>query len=130
MASGNRLLLGNLASDQGRGYGAEMYRGEGGLASAGQYHNALAPFLGPPTKRIDADPQMQFPHEAWFLPGQNRCIPPPRGSDLFGDVCQMPTAEGTNTSGIVLYEFAALIDLLLRETIVQMVMTSEIQMTR
>ena len=55
---------------------------------------------------------------------------PPRGSDLFGDVCQMPTAEGTNTSGIVLYEFAALIDLLLRETIVQMVMTSEIQMTR
>lgn len=48
--------------------GAAPYRGEGGLASGGEYHNALEPFLGPPTKKIDVEPHMSFPHEAWFLP--------------------------------------------------------------
>ena len=32
------------------------------------YTDDLAPFLGPPTKKIDTDPSDQFPHESWFLP--------------------------------------------------------------
>ena len=64
----NGNLLTGLRGDGGRGMGAEPYKGEGGLASGGEYHNALEPFLGPPTKAIDFEPHMQFPHEAWFLP--------------------------------------------------------------
>lgn len=67
-AGNTKPLLSSLQGDGGRGYGAEPYRGEGGLASGGEYHNSLEPFLGPPTKKIDAEPHMRFPHEAWFLP--------------------------------------------------------------
>ena len=55
-----------------------MYRGEGGIASSGDYANALSPFFGPPSKRIDTEPNHSFPHEAWFLPdaysGRNEYI--------------------------------------------------------
>ena len=60
------LLTGLHDTDVGQG--PRLYRGEGGLATAGEYHNALAPFLGPPSKSIDAEPSHGFPHEAWFLP--------------------------------------------------------------
>lgn len=48
--------------------GGQHYRGEGGLATAGPYHDTLEPFFGPPTKAIDDNPSSHFPHEAWFLP--------------------------------------------------------------
>ena len=74
-------LMSNLIGSGGRD-GPDRYRGEGGLASAGDYHSAIEPFLGPPTKRIgdpridalppctltsvsDAEPHHRFPHEAW-----------------------------------------------------------------
>lgn len=67
-AGNTKPLLQSLQGDGGRGMGAHPYRGEGGIATAGEYHNALEPFLGPPTKKIDVEPHMSFPHEAWFLP--------------------------------------------------------------
>ena len=58
----------NIHGNGDVGMGADFYRGEGGLATAGEYHNALEPFLGPPTKSVDYQPSHRFPHEAWFLP--------------------------------------------------------------
>jgi hypothetical protein len=67
-AQGNSGTLLSGLNNTAVGQGADLYRGEGGLATAGEYHNALEPFLGPPTKAIDYDPSHGFPHEAWFLP--------------------------------------------------------------
>ena len=64
----NGPMLQNIRGNGDVGMGPELYRGEGGLATAGEYHNALEPFLGPPTKSIDYQPSHRFPHEAWFLP--------------------------------------------------------------
>ena len=54
--------------DSATGLGDQRYPGEFSGGTAGEYHNDLAPFFGPPVKAIDHDPSMRFPHEAWFLP--------------------------------------------------------------
>lgn len=51
-----------------RELGAAHYRGEGGVGTAGPYHDTLEPFFGPPSKAMDDSPSNHFPHEAWFLP--------------------------------------------------------------
>lgn len=62
------MFAAGQARDSATGLGAKRYPDEHSGGTAGEYHNELAPFFGPPVKAIDTDPSMRFPHEAWFLP--------------------------------------------------------------
>lgn len=62
------LLSGSTPQTAYAPYSSEPYHFEGSGGSGGDYYNALEPFFGPSTKRLDSQPADAFPHEAWFLP--------------------------------------------------------------